>query len=402
MAHTPRFHPVKESAGSIADVASLCVALDVALSELSSARNLPADQRYFRREVRKKDGSIRVVYNPHYLIRKIQRRINRRIFSNSSVVSWPDHIFGSIPNDDFSESDASEKDYVNCARQHCGAKSVLSLDIRDFFDNIHREIVRGIFSRFFNYPDDVSDALADVCCMGDHVVQGALTSSYIATLCLWDVEGQVVRKLGYKGLVYTRFVDDINISSKVARYDFSYALRLVEEMVSEAGLPLNGKKTKIQYASIKPLIVHGLRVDFDQPRLPPEEPRNIRAAVKNLELLAASPGYRASRSYRKDFNRCLGRVNKLARVGHQLHEFLMQRLRKILPLPSNMDIERAEKMISRLERDAVKSGYTETYWFKKRYFAASERIGILKRSFPNKAKELREKLKNIGPSTYRE
>ena len=133
-------------------------------------------------------------------------------------------------------------------------------------------------------------------------------------------------------------------------------------------------------------------MDYQQPRLPPEEPRRIRAAVKNLEMLAQSPGYRASRTYRKDFNRCMGRVNKLARVGHSQHVPLATRLKRILPLASHKDIERAEKLIARLQLDVAKPNYTSSFWFYKRINVASERLGILKRSFPAKAAELRKTL----------
>lgn len=350
-----------------------------------------------RKELPKKDGAIRVVNNPHYRIRQIQRRINKRIFSNPSVILWPDHIFGSIPNDESEDSLISDKDYVNCARQHCEAKSILSLDIKDFFDNIHRDQVFRIFKEFLHYSDSVSEALTDICCKGNAIVQGALTSSYLATLCLFREEGNLVKRLAYKGLIYTRLVDDITISSKISNFDFTYALDLTAEMLHHADLPLNTKKTKTQFASMKPLMVHGLRVDFREPRLPPEEPRKIRAAVKNLELLAATPGYRASRAYRKDFNRCMGRVNKLRRVGHSQHAQLMGRLRKILPLPSHADILRAEQIIERLRKDMSRPNYMGTFWFQKRFYVASERLGILRRSFPKKAEELRQQLNRIRP-----
>lgn len=392
MTHSKQLHPVKQSYGVIANIQNLCAALNISEAELNAARAIPQADRYEQGEVEKKDGSPRVVYNPHYLLRRIQRRINRRLFADSSMVRWPDHIFGSIPNDDYFGSNVPHRDYANCAAQHCQAKSILSVDIQNFFSNIHVDLVRDVFENFFKFPPDVSDALVDICCLENGIVQGALTSSYIATLCLFRYEGALVAKLGYKNLVYTRLVDDITISSKVSHYDFDYALSQIESMLASAGLPLNKRKTQIQYASMKPLIVHGLRVDYQQPRLPPEEPRRIRAAVKNLEMLAQSPGYRASRTYRKDFNRCMGRVNKLARVGHSQHVPLATRLKRILPLASHKDIERAEKLIARLQLDVAKPNYTSSFWFYKRINVASERLGILKRSFPAKAAELRKTL----------
>lgn len=402
MPSEPILNPIKISKGSIANIDALCIALNITAKELSEALALPMEERYEERSVPKRDGSARTVYKPHYLIRKIQRRINRRIFSNPAIITWPDHVFGSVPNSASYISSVIERDYVNCVRQHCGAKSIASIDIKNFFDNVHYDKVLKIFIEFFKYPSDVSKILTNICCKESNLVQGALTSSYLATLCLFDTEGDLVKRLRHKGLVYTRLVDDITISSKISRYDFSYALTMTENMLNQAGLPANKSKTKTQYVSMAPLIVHGLRVDFDKPRLPPDEPRRIRAAVKNLELLAASPGYRASRSFRRDFNRCLGRVNKLQRVQHNQFLPLLDRMRAILPLPSHADIERAVQLISRLESDYTKDDYKETYWFYKRFFVANERLNILKRSFPQKAKELRDRLTIMKPKAKHE
>lgn len=402
LSYAPRLNPEKISGNSISNINSLCKALDITQQELDFALKMAADNRYAQKQVEKKDGTIRYVHNPHYLIRKIQRRLNKRIFSNQDIIKWPDHVFGSIPNDDDDTSPAAEKDYVNCARQHCGAKSILSIDIKDFFDNIHRDQVESIFKKFLKFPNNVSQPLANICCKDENVVQGALTSSYIATLCLFESEGDVVKRLRHKGLTYTRLVDDITISSKIHGYDFGYASKQVEQMLHDAGLPLNSDKTKIQISSMSPMIVHGLRVDFNQPRLPPEEPRKIRAAVHNLEKLAASPGYRASRSYRKDFNRCMGRVNKLGRVGHQQHLKMLSKLQNILPLPSHEDIQRAERLITRLENDYTKPGYKDTYWFYKRYYVANERLVILQRSFPKTSVDFRARLRIIKPNPRHE
>jgi len=150
-------------------------------------------------------------------------------------------------------------------------------------------------------------------------------------------------------MVYTRLVDDITVSSKEANADFSYAFEIVSEMLRKKGLPVNKLKSKFVYSSSESLTVHGLRVAFSSPRLLEDEPRRIRANVKNIESLAAEGNYRQTHSYRHDFNRCMGRVNKLSRVGHRQHASLMARLRRVLPLPSATDLVRAKSAILRLE-----------------------------------------------------
>ena len=383
------------SLGSIANRESLAAALDIELNDFENALKLPDADRYTRLERPKPDGSTREVYRPHYLIRKIQRRINHRIFSDPNAISWPEFLHGSIPSHIDSDGKRRTRDYITCAQQHCGAKSLLKVDAKNFFDNIHEDLVYSVFFNFLKYSESVSEDLKNICTYDARLVQGALTSSYIANLCLHDTEAFLHDRLKRKGLTYTRFVDDITISSKISRYDFSYALSIVEQTLIEKDLPINKEKTKIQYASTEPLTVHGLRINFDQPRLPADEVRKIRAAVKNIEIISKDSSYRMTHAYRHDFNRCMGRVNKLARVGHSQHTPLVRRLIKIYPLPSKKDIERAKLIVERLERDATKK--SDSFWYARRFHIAHERLNILKRSYPVTAKKLREKLKGIKP-----
>lgn len=389
-------HAFKVASGSIANLDNLSIALGVSPHDLNTALDMPQDERYTRLERPKADGNVRVVYKPHYLIRLMQRRINHRIFTNPDVVSWPPYLFGSIPKFKNDDDEWITKDYVASARSHCGAKSLLKMDIKDFFDNIHSTIVKSIFFEVLSYPDPVADALTNLCTYNSHLVQGALTSSYIANMCLYQVEDSVVLGLSRKSLSYTRFVDDITVSSKISKYDFTYAKSLIEKMLMERGLPVNSRKTKVQYSSTEALTVHGLRVSFSEPRLPSDEVRRIRAAVKNIEVIAQENGYRMTHAYRHDFNKCMGRVNKLSRVSHKQHGNLVRRLVKVYPLPSKKDIDRARMIVSRLERDYLEK--KSTYWYSRRYYIAHERLNILKRSYKATAMELRERLRSVRPT----
>lgn len=390
----PRYRPQKNTSKSISSIDNLCNALDLSSEELENAINLPEDEKYKKREVPKSNGEIRYVYNPHHAIRKVQRRINKRIFSDPGVILWPDHIFGSIPNQKESNI-VSHKDYVSCAQVHCNAKSILKMDIMDFFDNISSWHVYDVFFELLDYPEHVSNALTSICTWKGNVVQGALTSSYIASLCLYDVEDNVVRRLESKGLRYTRLVDDITVSSNKHNHNFTLANSIIKEMLISKDLPVNDSKEKIQRLSTEPLAVHGLRVSFSEPRLPSKEVARIRAAVKNIERLASEPNYRTSHAYRHDYNRCMGRVNKLSRVGHKQHEALIKRLKKIRPLPSKKDKERVKKIVERLELDYPTKGDSYFYW--KRHNKAHERLNIVKLKYSEFDRRMRDRLNKIKP-----
>jgi RNA-directed DNA polymerase len=367
------------------------------VDELDDALNLSDDQRYVSEYISKPNGEQRKIHKPHFKIRKIQRRINNQIFKDERLVLWPSYIYGCIPNeiDKATKKTVQARDYVSCAAQHCKAKSLLKMDIKDFFDNINSFLVNKLFIEFFKFPSEVSELLTNICCYKGNLVQGALTSSYISALCLWDVEDMLVARLKRKNLTYTRLIDDITISSKTSNYQFDYAISCVSNVLNEKELPINQDKTIVNYESINPLMVHGMRVNFNEPRYPSDEVRKLRAAVHNIERLAAEPGYRITFAYRKDFSRCMGRINKLKRVKHSAHKKLVERLKNILPLPARVDIKRAEVMVKRLVKDYETK--KNTYWYHCRFYRAHDRLNVLQRTYSITAIKLRKKLRGKIP-----
>lgn len=188
----------KISSHSIASKINLAYALGVGVSEIDNLLASTADARYSRLEKPKPNGEVRIVYNPSKLTRKIQSRINSRIFKKT--IKWPYYIFGSIPKG----SDNIPRDYIACANQHKNAGSILKIDIKNFFDNVHEDLIEEIFIDFFKYPLDVAQTLTDICCRNGTLCQGALTSSYLATLSLFSVEPNLVKKIEKKrARIYT-------------------------------------------------------------------------------------------------------------------------------------------------------------------------------------------------------
>lgn len=386
-------YPEKTSEKSIASLASLSDVLDVSLANLESARLLSPQERYRFKGIPKAGGGERKVYNPSFLIRLIQSRINTRIFK--ALIRWPGYLFGSIPNT-FVGGEEVPRDYIACASKHCMSKSLLKVDISNFFDNIHRDHVFSIFSEFLKFPDSVSDYLTDICCYEDFLVQGALTSSYIATLCFWNHEGDVVKRLARKGLTYTRLVDDITVSSSKFDFNFDYAEHHIKMMLIDYDLPVNDSKKIILRDGIDPLHVHGLRVNYPSPRLPSGEVRRIRAAVHNVVKMSKVNNYRTSQSYRLMHDRCVGRVNKLKRVGHNKHSEFICQLMDVIPLPSRRDVREVEDSISYLElisKDKIGSKKNMRKLYLARY-----RVSIIRRIYKKEADIFDKRLLNLMSS----
>ena len=375
-------------------IVSLLQTLDITQPELDTFLKTPLTNRYKEPRVSafKKDGTKRVILCPSQLTRKIQRRVNNRIFKK--LVKWPSFLYGSTPNK-IIDGVIAHKDYVHCAKVHCESKSILKVDISDFFNHISRYFVLDLFVTCFGYKREISEILTDICCNGEYLVQGALTSSYVATLIFYDKEEQVVNIMNRQNLRYTRLIDDITVSSKASSFDYYHTKQTIFTMLREKDLPINHEKTAVFYSSMEPLTVHGLRVEFKEPRLPAKEVSRLKSAVKNLEKLASETKYRKSKSYRRDFHRCIGRVNKLERVKHNQHKKLISRVLKIKPYPSGIDIIVSYLIIDRLKLDYAKKN--STYWYFKRFNQLNDRIQLIRTLYPFEAKKLKKAISKLKP-----
>lgn len=356
------------------------------------------DSAYYPIEKKfKSNGDKRKVFNPHPHVRKIQEKINSRIFNpkgnSQGIIKWPFYLYGSIPNFIDENEDVVVKNYIACAKNHCLNNSILKIDISDFFENIHHDDVVNIFKDVLLCCDDVSNLLADFCTYENRTPQGALTSSFLATAVLYDKEPLLVQRLERKGLVYTRLVDDITVSSKKSNYNFDMAISHIKNMLLDKDLPINEEKLSISLHSSATTLVHGLRVNFKEPRLPVNEVSRIRSSVKKMEDLSIISDYRTSRDYRKDFNRCLGRVNRLHAIGHNQAKSLLKRLSKIKPKPSYKDIVFANKLTTKLEH--MYHSENLDYSYRKKFNIAFNELNIIQRSFKVQAKILRSRLRVI-------
>ena len=179
----------------------------------------------------------RVVFEPKFELKKIQKRINSRIFEN---VVFPYYLMGGIKsqamlgkigkvdeseeNIDRDLSDEEEKpekknnkatrDYVSNAASHTRAHTLINLDIKKFYTNIKAEYVFDIYKYFFKFPDDVAELLVKLTTFRGRVPQGGCTSSYIANLVFFNTEYRVVSDFRNQGISYTRLLDDVALSSK--------------------------------------------------------------------------------------------------------------------------------------------------------------------------------------------
>lgn len=275
----------------------------------------------------KKDGTPRDTYDAYQPLKSIQRKIVDRLLAR---VRFPAYLHGGI------KDPLNRRSIYSNAKVHGNAKFVLLQDIKDFFPSIKVQHVQQIFERLFGFSEEVSKLLALLTTRDGVVPQGASSSGYLANLVFWDVEPMLVTRLEAQGLNYSRFADDITISS-MTPLDSGTLTKLVSavtRMLAEKGCYQKRSKLHVrrrgQTLKVKvidefvPLTVTGLTIFNQIPGIPKAERKAIRAAVKQLEDQAE---HGASWIQLEPLaRRVMGRIGRLIACAHPDGERLKQRL----------------------------------------------------------------------------
>lgn len=281
---------------------------------------LTADAFYHPLLLPKPDGTTRLVHSVTPPLREVQRRILRRICDH---VQYPSYIFA-VRDARFDRSDIAD------ARYHSGARYIYSLDIADFYPSIRFTLVLHMWKCLFHFPDNVAQLLARLTTYRGALAQGASTSSAIGNLVFWDREPAVVESLHASGYRYSRYVDDITISSRSsATLDCArLALEPVFGMLSRKQFA--PKRSKIRYsASRGSMRIHHLNIGSGKPMITRSERYKIKAAVRQCELVATLG--RGSEDYERQWLQVRGRVERLRQVGHSIGDDYLRRLLAVEP-----------------------------------------------------------------------
>lgn len=330
-------------------------------------------------------GKIRTVLDPKHELKKIQKRINSRIFEK---VIFPAYLQGGIK-----ASEGVKRDYVENANIHGRSKTLINLDVKNFYPNIKTKAVRGIFKNFFNFSDEVVEILTTLTTYNYSLPQGGCSSSYLANLVFFNSEYRLVSSLRGRKFRYSRLLDDITISS-LNEIDTNAKTKIITDvaaMLRKNDLSLKSDKTKTTDRSElhKDFEVTGLCVRATEPKITKKDRKYVRQMVFNCEIMAAES--MTCPEYHTLWNKTSGLVAKLARLNHSQAIDMRTKLSEILP---RFDDDASSKVIKYAKATLKLPITSNLRWGTiRRYNTVMYRLGILSRTNRNQARSLRKALK---------
>lgn len=228
-----------------------------------------------------------------------------------------DHLLGLLSNDFIHPSAyayVQGRAVADCARLHEGTVWGVKVDLKDFFsavdeDKIYIALTRsGLASNRAKMLSKLATRVpASANASQPHKVkrlrflgvklgrgvyrrvgilpQGSPLSGYLANLVAWDLDCNLNEIAKHAGMHYSRYSDDILISSPREDFDRNLALKLVSEVrqvANQLGFDLNTKKTRILTPGSRKQYL-GLLIDSPGVRLTKEKRKSIETTFWALE-----------------------------------------------------------------------------------------------------------------------
>ncbi len=204
---------------------------------------------------------------------------------------------------------------LQAAEMHCRCRWLIKLDVRRFFESISEISVYRTF-RSFGYQPLVAFEMARLCTRVDrrytrhrgnakrwfiapgrhnvilpysaqflgHLPQGAASSPALSNLAAFELDEAIADIAVRTGLTYTRYADDICLSTKanISRRTVKTVITEVYQTMSRVGLSPNKMKTMVSPPGARKLVL-GLLVDGNTPALPREFRDRLRQHLYYLQ-----------------------------------------------------------------------------------------------------------------------
>ena len=159
---------------------------------------------------------------------------------------------------------------VTNAQAHVGRRFTLCMDLKDFFDTVTEDKLRGRLSK-----EEIAQVIVDGAAR-----QGLPTSPAVANLAAVPMDKAILKLAKKQGwdIVYTRYADDLSLSFD----DPEIAEPLqhgVEAIVKRSGFLVNDRKTQLLDARDGRRMITGVAVDSKGIHPPRSVKRRLRAAL---------------------------------------------------------------------------------------------------------------------------
>ncbi len=212
----------------------------------------------------------RIIDNPTGELKRIQREINGKILR---PIVLPLYLCGGVKG----------RTVLDNVMLHLGAAVLVTMDIRNFFPSISNRQVYMVWSQILGFSAAIGRVLTRLTTFERHLPQGAPTSTLLANLVLYAVDGPIRTECARHKVQYSTWVDDLALSGPDARTVINVAVKAL----GEAGFRIPHRKMKIMGPGTRKVLNGVLLGRF--PSALPERLAQVRSGIHKLRTNQVPP-----------------------------------------------------------------------------------------------------------------
>lgn len=223
------------------------------------ARIIASPKNFYRNfSIKKRSGGERLITAPYPVLRCVQEWILRNILEYISL-------------NDAAKGFRKKTTILDNVSPHLGQRTVLKIDIKDFFPSINFKRVYTVFKNC-GYSNKISYYLARLCSLKNALPQGACTSPYLANVISKKLDCRLYNLAAKTGIAYTRYADDITFSGKKINLKLC---NFIFGIIQDEGFEINIQKA-ILLRNCQKKIITGISINDKIPKLPRSTKRKWR------------------------------------------------------------------------------------------------------------------------------
>jgi RNA-directed DNA polymerase len=192
----------------------------------------------------KRSGGTRVIHAPYWPLLNIQRKLLALL---EELYRPSPRVMGFVKGRGIRQN----------ASMHLGKRLILNIDLENYFPSIHFGRVRGrLLAAPYSLTNDIATTIAKLCTLDEQLPIGAPTSPILANMVSSSLDGELTRLAREHGCFYSRYADDITISTNrrnfppaiVAANPIGGVVELgaaLTEAVTVCGFAINTQKSRV-------------------------------------------------------------------------------------------------------------------------------------------------------------
>lgn len=232
------------------------------------------ERYYVSYKILKSNGKVRWIDAPQFELKDIQEKILHKILYKFTA-------------SDIAHGFVKHKNPKTHAEAHVGKKTIITADIKDFFNSIYEGRVYSLLISILNRVEvfDMKNSRNDIGILSElmtfknRVPQGAPTSPALSNLICLNMDAQLKEFAKKHDCVVTRYADDIAISFNHNK--IKPIILGIFKVVGQHNFRINYRKVKVR-RSHKRQKITGVVVN-KTPNAPKQVWKNLRAQLHNMK-----------------------------------------------------------------------------------------------------------------------